>query len=248
MAATEKSRQQLPEHNPVQGLGSSPPPPAAAPAPAGAEKKNPGVSGPPANLDKEEAAQFADLIRRVRAGEGEAAAELVRRYEPAIRSVVRVHLRDPRLRRVLDSTDVCQSVLATFFVRANLGQYELDTPQNLLRLLATIARHKVTNQAHKQRADRRDYRRAQVLGERDALVRSPASGPGEQAAARELLARVWEHLSDDERQLAQGRGRGDSWAELAAAHGGSADSLRKKLARALDRVLQQLGLDEGNDE
>src|SRR5262249_21361832 len=93
---------------------------------------------------------FVDLIRRVRAGAAGAASELVRRYEPALRRFVRVHLRDPRLRRVLDSTDICQSVLATFFVRANLGQYDLDTPDNLLKLLATIARHKVTNQANWQ--------------------------------------------------------------------------------------------------
>src|SRR5215468_8728847 len=109
--------------------------------------------------------QFADLIRRVRAGDEDAAAELVRRYEPSIRRVVRVYLRDPRLRRVLDSTDICQSVLATFFVRANLGQYELDTPESLLKLLATIARNKVTNEAHRQQADRRDYRRDRVLGD-----------------------------------------------------------------------------------
>src|SRR2546421_6543117 len=102
---------------------------------------------------------FVDLIQRVRAGEQNAAAELVRRSEPAIRRVVRVHLRDPRLRRVLDSTDIAQSVLATFFVRANLGQYELDSPESLLRLLATIARNKLTNQANRQRAGRRDYRR-----------------------------------------------------------------------------------------
>src|SRR4051794_19043507 len=92
---------------------------------------------------------FADLVRRVRAGQQDAASELVRRYEPAIRRVVRVHLRDPRLRRVLDSMDVCQSVLATFFVRAKLGQYDLETPDDLLRLLATIARNKVTNEANK---------------------------------------------------------------------------------------------------
>src|SRR5262249_4045474 len=112
------------------------------------------VSGPPRDLDTTEAAGFEDLIRRVRTGEEEAAAELVRLYEPASRRVVRVPLRDPRLRRVLDSTDICQSVLATFFVRANLGQYELDTPEQLLRLLASIARHKVTNQAHRHQADR----------------------------------------------------------------------------------------------
>jgi RNA polymerase sigma-70 factor (ECF subfamily) len=192
--------------------------------------------------------QFADLIRRVRAGDDDAAAELVRQYEAPIRRVVRVYLRDPRLRRVLDSTDICQSVLATFFVRANLGQYELDTPESLLKLLATIARNKVTNEAHRQQADRRDYRREQVLGDRDALLRAPPSDPGEQVAARELLTKVRERLSEDERQLADERGRGDSWAEIAAAHGGTAESLRKKLARALDRVLRSLGLDEGSDE
>jgi RNA polymerase sigma-70 factor (ECF subfamily) len=191
---------------------------------------------------------FTDLIRRVRAGEADAAAELVRRYEPAIRRVVRVHLRDPGLRRVLDSTDVCQSVLATFFVRANLGQYELDTPEHLLKLLATIARHKVINLAQQQRADRRDYRRAQGLGDRADLARAPQSDVAEQAAARELLAEVLGRLSDEERQLAQRRGRGDSWAEIAAALGGSAEAVRKKLARALDRVLRQLEFDEGGDE
>jgi RNA polymerase sigma-70 factor (ECF subfamily) len=191
---------------------------------------------------------FVDLIRRVRAGEAEAATELVRRYEPALRRFVRVHLRDPRLRRILDSTDICQSVLATFFVRANLGQYDLDTPENLLKLLATIARHKVTNQANRQQADRRDYRREQVLGDMGGELQAAQSDPAEQAEARELLAQVRERLSDEERQLAEMRGRGDSWAEIAAAVGGSAEALRKKLARALDRVLHQLGLDEGGDE
>jgi RNA polymerase sigma-70 factor (ECF subfamily) len=191
---------------------------------------------------------FADLIRRVRDGDEDAAADLVRRYEPAIRRVVRVHLRDPRLRRVLDSTDVCQSVLASFFVRANLGQYELDTPEHLLRLLATIARNKVTNQAHKHQADRRDYRREQALGQREAFVQAPYSDPGQQAAARDLLAQVRERLSDDERQLAEQRGRGESWADIAAGTGSTAEAARKKLTRALDRVLQELGLDEAADE
>jgi RNA polymerase sigma factor (sigma-70 family) len=211
-------------------------------------KTDRGASGPAADLDNTEAARFADLIRRVRAGDNGAATELVRRYEPAIRRVVRVHLRDPRLRRVLDSTDVCQSVLATFFVRANLGQYELDTPESLLRLLATIARHKVTNLAHRQQAARRDYRRELILGEHDAQLRAAQSDPGEQAAARELLAKVRERLSDEERQLAERRGEGESWAEIARAVGGSPESVRKKLARALDRVLGQLGIHEGGDE
>src|SRR5262249_31237363 len=52
-----------------------------------------------------------EWLRRVRAGERAAAAELVRRYEPQIRLEVRLRLRDRRLRRLFDSTDICQSVL-----------------------------------------------------------------------------------------------------------------------------------------
>ena len=58
---------------------------------------------------------FPDLITRVRGGDSAAAAELVRRYEPAIRRVVRLRLTDQRLRRAFDSMDVCQSVLGSFF-------------------------------------------------------------------------------------------------------------------------------------
>jgi hypothetical protein len=61
---------------------------------------------------------FRELIRRVRAGEEQASAKLVRRYEPAIR----VRLRGPHLRRLLDSMDAGQSVLLNFFVRAAAGQ------------------------------------------------------------------------------------------------------------------------------
>src|SRR6516225_7135137 len=61
---------------------------------------------------------FACLIRRLRGGDPRAAEELVREYEPAIRLEVHCRLRDPRLRRAFDSLDVCQSVLASFFVRA----------------------------------------------------------------------------------------------------------------------------------
>ena len=50
-----------------------------------------------------EAPDFEELIRRVRAWDQEAAAELVRRYEPAIRRAARIRLVDSRLRRLFDS-------------------------------------------------------------------------------------------------------------------------------------------------
>ena len=45
-------------------------------------------------------ATFAAFMPRIRAGDGQAAAELVRLYEPLIRREVRLHLEDRRLYRL----------------------------------------------------------------------------------------------------------------------------------------------------
>src|SRR5438309_2196398 len=93
---------------------------------------------------------FDDLIRRVRAGDQAAAAELVRRYEPAICRAVRFRLADSRLVRLLDSMDICQSVLASFFVIAAAGQYDITQPEQLLKLLVAMARNKLALEARAQ--------------------------------------------------------------------------------------------------
>ena len=80
---------------------------------------------------------FQELIQRVRAGDQAAAQELVTRYESKIRRVVRVKL-DTRLQRHFDSMDICQSVLASFFVRAALGQYEIKTPEEVMAKIEAV--------------------------------------------------------------------------------------------------------------
>jgi RNA polymerase sigma-70 factor (ECF subfamily) len=194
-----------------------------------------------------EGPSFDDLILRVRAGDDEAAAQLVRRYEPAIRRAVRVRMRDPRLRRQFDSADVCQSVLACFFVRAALGRYELDTPEKLLTLLASMARNRLANRVNRERAGRRDHRRVEAGADGQEVAAAGAT-PSGQLAARELLEEARRRLSPEERRLAELRQEGREWAEIAALVGGTADALRKKLARAADRVAAELGLDEVDHE
>ncbi len=183
---------------------------------------------------------FQELIHRVRAGDQAAAQELVQRYESKIRRVVRVKL-DSRLQRHFDSMDICQSVLASFFVRAALGQYELETPDQVLKLLSTMARNKLVNAVHKQGRGRRDYHRVQT-GNMDQAA--PGPSPSRQLASRELLEETRKRLGPDERQLLELRAQGEEWAGIAAQVGGSPEALRKKLSRAIDRVAQELGLDE----
>jgi RNA polymerase sigma factor (sigma-70 family) len=191
-----------------------------------------------------DAPPFQDLIRRVRDRDPDAARELVGRYENAIRRVVRIHLRDARIRRVLDSTDICQSVLASFFIRTALGQYEIDSPDQLLNLLTAITRNKLTNQANRLRAQRRDIRRSASVSEAAEFGPDRASSPHEQASARELLEKVRDRLKPDERYLAEQRSIGRGWQELAQELDATDVALRKKLARALDRVMAALGIEE----
>ena len=190
---------------------------------------------------------FGDLIARVRQGDDQAAAELVRRYEPAIRRAVRFRLTDPRLRRTCDSLDVCQSVLASFFVRAASGQYDLHSPEQLLRLLTTMARNKLLNQARQEQAARRDNRLVNNdLAQHELAATTPS--PPQQAEVRELLAEVQRRLSPEERQLVELRNQGHDWNSIAALLGGNAAALRQKLHRALERLSRQFGLESGEDD
>ncbi len=189
--------------------------------------------------------EYPEFIRRIRAGDEQAAEEVVRRYEPEIRLEVRswLRLRNPSLRRVFDSMDVCQSVLASFFARAAVGEFDLDEPSQLIRLLVGMARKKVAEQARFHQRKRRDVRRVGANDPEADRVAGSEATPSRVASGRELLQKLRESLLDDERQIADLRARGSDWAAVAAALGGTADGRRKQLARAVARVERELGLD-----
>lgn len=192
-------------------------------------------------------ASFQELIQRIRAGDAEAAATLVRQYEPEIRRAVRFRLATSRLRRVFDSMDVCQSVLGSFFVRAAAGQFDLEEPNQLLRLLTVMAQNKLRNYANQQHALRRDRRRELADGE--PLLEGVAdrvSTPSQVVAGRELWSVIHRELTAEERYLAEQRAAGRGWNELASELGCTAEGLRKRYSRAVDRVVERLGLDENS--
>src|SRR5579871_172313 len=134
-----------------------------------------------------DAESFTHFIRRIRAGDAQAAAQLLREYESAIRLEVRLRLRDSRLRRLFDSMDICQSVLGSFFVRAAAGQYDLDQPEQLLKLLVAMVRNKVAYHARRHQAKSRDHRRNVTIAPDHWQVAAADPSPSEVVAGRELL-------------------------------------------------------------
>jgi RNA polymerase sigma factor (sigma-70 family) len=191
----------------------------------------------------DEDSDFPDFIRRIRAGDDQAATDLVRRYEPLVRREVRLRLDDSRLGRHFDPADVCQSVMGSFLVRVAAGQYDLDQPDQLPKLLARMARNKVAEAARRQSRQRRDHRR--VVGGESVYGAVAGTGPtpSRLVSGKELLTRVRELLSPEERQVAELRGQGMAWAEVADRLGGTAQARRMQLARAADRTAKELGLD-----
>ena len=128
-------------------------------------------------------------------------------------------------------------------MRAALGQYDLERPEQLLHLLVNMSRKKLIDRARQETAERRDHRRLAPGGLEGKEITTNRPTPSEEVAAAELLDEFRRRLSDEERHLAEQRAAGKDWPQIAAECGGSAEALRKKLTRAIDRVGQELGLD-----
>jgi hypothetical protein len=70
------------------------------------------------------------------------------------------------------------------------------------------------------------------------------ASPSRVAIGKEMLQEVNRRLNDEERRLAEMRSQGLGWEEVATVLGGTAEARRKQLARAVDRVVEEMGLDE----
>jgi len=187
---------------------------------------------------------FTDLLQRIRAGDAAAAEKLVERYQPALRRMVHVRLVGDRLRRLFDSEDICQSVLASFFVRMALGQYDLERPEDLLKLLAVMARNKVVNKARRMDVNGQGGERVSLADLSNSVLAAANAGPSRHAALKDLLQEVRRRLPREENDLLDLRQQGVAWADIAERIGDNADALRKRLNRAVDLVAQELGLDD----
>lgn len=189
--------------------------------------------------------EFHDLVARACQRDPTAAAELVHRFEPELRRMIRFQLTDPRLRRFLDSLDVCQSVLAAFFAQLYEGSVRVSNARQLAGLLSLMAKHKVIDYARKHRSQRRGGGQIQNdIAAIGALVADPAPSPDERVIGHELVEVVREQLDSYERELLDRWLVGHDWPEIARAVGANPDAVRKRLTRAIDAAASSLGLIE----
>ncbi len=181
------------------------------------------------------ASEFVTLIEQVRAGDEASIRQLVQEYEPFIRRSARNRLRHSQLRRALDSVDVCQSVLASLLRRSADGQFEIQEPAQLQRLLNRMVRNKIVDAWRRHR----NWLLAEVGGSAELVAHRDST----EAVDNEIFEYAARHFSPEERQILDLRRAGESWNEIASRTGVSPDAARKKLTRAFDRLMELGGLD-----
>jgi RNA polymerase sigma-70 factor (ECF subfamily) len=133
--------------------------------------------------------------------------------------------------------------MASFFVRAAVGEFDLEEPSQLIRLLVGMARNRLAERVRFHQRHRRDVRRSGASEPEEWSIPAESESPSEVVSRRELLALFRGRLSEEERKVADLRSQGHDWAAVAQQLGGTAEGRRKQLARAVARVGQELGLD-----
>ena len=190
--------------------------------------------------------EFSQLMQSVVQGDKQAAAQLVQDYEPEIRRIVRFRLKDPQLRRVFDSTDICQSVFGQFFCLAELGRFDLTSPRDLINLLAKMASNRVIDRYRSEQSQRR-LRQQRWHSQSETVngygeILDAQEFPDNEIERQELLEKIRHRMSPTVRQISELRTQGKSWLEIAQQMGESPQALRKRLERSCATIFQDLGI------
>jgi RNA polymerase sigma factor (sigma-70 family) len=185
----------------------------------------------------------AELLRRCRDGDEDAAEEIFRRYVERLTRLARSRL-SPRLAGRTDPEDVVLSAWRSFFVGARAGRFSLGRSGDLWRLLVSITMHKLYRQARRHTAERRCVAVEQSL-ERTAEEWLPADGreptPDEAITLADELEAVLSRLDACGRRVLELRLQGESLATIAADTGCSERTVRRLLAQIRELLAGRLG-------
>jgi DNA-directed RNA polymerase specialized sigma24 family protein len=192
-----------------------------------------------------ESAEFASFLAALRQRDRDAGEQLDRLYRPFLCKVIHPWLADPKMRRAADSVDLCQTVLLKFLAAVEAGRYpDLQADEHLRRILAHIAK----NAFRDLRRHARHPVHPTPLPRDGALdVADGASTPSQHVARKELEQLFLARLSERSRRIRSWRSSGWQWAEIGAALGQAANTVRIRYERECQRVAAELGLAEGHE-
>jgi RNA polymerase sigma factor (sigma-70 family) len=185
---------------------------------------------------------FAGVIVSARAGDEAAVAALLGRFEPEIRTMVRVRL--PRaLRNQFDSMDFVQAVWTSVFTGKSDDAGRFADVGQFRKFLAGVARNKVFEEHRRQtRTKKYDLGREERLyvrkGDRDVPREVAASDPtpSETVQAGDRLGQMIQGRSPEDAQVIELRRQGLTFEEIAGRLGTSERSVRRVIEAVRERM------------
>jgi RNA polymerase sigma-70 factor (ECF subfamily) len=187
--------------------------------------------GPGGDRDQARGHELRRFLDRIRAGDELAARELLARYEPQVRLVVRRQL--PRLLRSrFDSLDFLQSVWGSFFRRMRSGPVTFEDPRYLVTFLARVARNKVVDQYRRASSEKHDMKREEPLvagGSPPREFVADQDSASEVAEANEAFGRLRDLLPAGRREILGLKVEGLSCREIGRRLGLSERTVRRAL-------------------
>jgi RNA polymerase sigma-70 factor, ECF subfamily len=192
----------------------------------------------------------ATLMQRFRDGDQDAAAQLFERYVGKLVSLAQRNL-SAQLGRRIDAEDVVQSAFRSFFRGTRDGRFQLESGQDLWRLLAVMTVTKLKKQVEFHTAAKRDFQ----------MERSPSSddphpahnrkiddpSPADSLALVEQVERISAQLGRDQQRIFAMRLEGHQVEEIGAAIGISERTVRRVLDKIKALLMKQAILDGGEE-
>ena len=174
------------------------------------------------------------FLDRWRAGDQSAARELFDRYVDRLVTLARRRISE-RLASRVDPEDIVQSVFRTFFLRARDGQFKVEDPDDLCKLLARITINKTLRQiAYHLRAKRNRGQEAGQGEVTDELLLAVCSGePSPEAAATfvDELGHFLDDMPEEDQKVLALRMEGYGTMEIAEKLGISTRKVRRLMER-----------------
>jgi hypothetical protein len=125
------------------------------------------------------APEFQEFLADFRAGDPQAIEAFLRQIDPFLRQAIRLRLIDSRLRRVVNTTDILQSLVKDFLLRQQNETPPVGATGGLYAYLAAAARKKILARLRKE-----CRHLGSLPGDWDAV--SPEPSPAQQAERRDL--------------------------------------------------------------
>jgi DNA-directed RNA polymerase specialized sigma24 family protein len=183
--------------------------------------------------------ELQKFLETLRSNDPCAIDDLLRQLDPYLRKIIRLRLIDGRLRRVVDTTDVFDSLLKDFLAQKEKDGPPVETSAGLHAYLAAAVHHKIQTRARKER------RHAGSLPPGWEPV-SPEAPPARQIEDHDFTETIRARLAEDTRLLFNLKTQGLSWTEIAQKVGGTPDALRMRLNRAVVQILRELGWEDAS--